>query len=441
MNRFPRHVGVAALVLVFVQPAVGLAQDASFAPMTPAERVYRASRVYGAVLTYFAHWADAPDTATIESAHRAYLAAALTSEDRATFSRASMRFLATFRNGHTFILDLPLVRQGGTLPFSARPLGDRWVVTASRTEGLRAGDVLERIDGRAFEEFFRELRPLLSASTEQWARHMLFMRVPGLTVYAHLFPERFALGLDGGRTVSVDRRSMPGIELGTTEGRWLEPDRLAYVRVPSFSEPVFEKRAVELVREYAKAAALIVDVRGNSGGSTPRELTTALMNRPYRWWTESTPASLPYFRLRAADGSWGYPPFERPELLWRATASEPDAAAYPGRLALLVDGGCLSACEDFVMPFKDNRRAVVAGETTGGSTGQPYMLDLGDGMQAIVGAKREMFPDGSPFEGVGIRPDVDVSPTVDDLRGGRDAVLEAARQRLTNPDSTAQGPR
>jgi carboxyl-terminal processing protease len=313
-------------------------------------------------------------------------------------------------------------------------------VTASGVEALHAGDVLDTIDGRPFEEFFRELRPLIAASTERWARRALFSQAGTLAVYAHLLPERFALGLDGGRRVEVDRRATPGLKSGGTEGRWLEPGRLAYVRVPSFMEPQFEKRAVELVREYADAPALIVDVRENSGGSTPQELTKRLMNRPQRWWTESTPASLPYFRLRA-EGSWEYQPFGRPELLWRSSTSEPEADAYQGRLALLVDAGCLSACEDFVMPFKDNGRALVVGETTGGSTGQPYMLDLGDGMQAIVGAKREMFPDGSPFEGIGIRPDVEASPKIDDLRVGRDVALEGARQRLLEAGTPAQSRR
>jgi carboxyl-terminal processing protease len=190
-----------------------------------------------------AHWPDAPDAATVEAAHRAYVEAALSREDRAAFTRASMRFMATFPNGHTFFLDRPLATRGGALPFSARFVGERWVVTASGTEALRAGDVLETIDGRPFEEFYRD--------------------------------------------------AMPGMELGATEGRWVDPERLGYIRVPSFFEPGFEKRAVELVREYGKAAALIVDVRGNAGGSTPRELTRALMTRPYRWWTESTPAILP----------------------------------------------------------------------------------------------------------------------------------------------------
>jgi carboxyl-terminal processing protease len=430
MDLVARRVRVAALVLACAQTAVALAQVEALAPMPLSERAYRASRVYAAALTYLAHWPDAPDEAAIEAAYRAYLEAALASEERAAFARASMRFLATFRNGHTLFLDLQVARQGGTLPFAAQTVGGRWVVTASRLDALRPGDTVETIDGRPFEEFFRELQPLIATSTERWARRALFMRFGAATVYAHLFRERFVLGLGDGRRVEVDRSAMPGIETRTTEGRWLDPGRLGYVRVHSFSEPAFEKRAIELVREYEKAAALVVDVRGNSGGSTPQELTKRLMNRPHRWWTESTPASLPYFRLRAAEGSWQYQPFGRPELLWRSPTSEPEKDAYPGRLAILVDAGCFSACEDFVLPFKDNGRAVLVGETTGGSSGQPYMLDLGDGMQAIVGAKREMFPDGSPFEGMGIRPDVEVSPTAEDLRRGRDAALESATQRL-----------
>jgi carboxyl-terminal processing protease len=260
------------------------------------------------------------------------------------------------------------------------------------------------------------------------------MQVPGVAPFAHLLPERFVLGLAGGKQVAIDRRSMPDLELGGTEGRWLVPGALAYVRLPSFSTPDHEKRAIELVREYKHAAALIIDVRGNGGGSTPDDLYKALMDRPYRWWTESTPASLPYFRERAAKGTWEYQPFTRSEFLWRSSTSDPAADAYQGRLAVLADAGCLSACEDFVMPFKDNGRGLIVGETTGGSTGQPYVLDFGDGMQAIVGSKREMFPDGAPFEGVGIRPDVVVAPSVEDLRAGRDAVLEMARQRLLAAD-------
>jgi len=111
----------------------------------------------------------------------------------------------------------------------------------------------------------------------------------------------------------------------------------------------------------------------------------------------------------------------------------PVADAFGGRLFVLVDRFCQSACEDFVMPFKDTHRAVVIGETTAGSSGNPYREELGDGMRVAIGAMRYRFPDGRPFEGIGIEPDVVVARTVADLRSGRDAILERALALASAP--------
>ena len=78
------------------------------------------------------------------------------------------------------------------------------------------------------------------------------------------------------------------------------------------------------------------------------------------------------------------------------------------------------------MPFKDNGRATLVGETTAGSSGQPHLIDLGDGFRAWVGAKRETFPDGRIFEGVGIVPDIEIVQQAWNLREGQDRVLNEA---------------
>lgn len=51
-----------------------------------------------------------------------------------------------------------------------------------------------------------------------------------------------------------------------------------------------------------------------------------------------------------------------------------------------------SACEDFLIPFKDNHRALIIGETTSGSTGQPVPIDFGNGMHLAIGARRVFLP-------------------------------------------------
>jgi carboxyl-terminal processing protease len=95
---------------------------------------------------------------------------------------------------------------------------------------------------------------------------------------------------------------------------------------------------------------------------------------------------------------------------------------------LLVDGGCVSACEELVEPFKDSGRGTVVGETTEGCSGLPYVYDFHNGMTLKVAVKRLYFPDGSEFEGVGIKPDVEVHPTIEWLKSGRDLILEKAHE-------------
>jgi C-terminal processing protease CtpA/Prc len=45
-----------------------------------------------------------------------------------------------------------------------------------------------------------------------------------------------------------------------------------------------------------------------------------------------------------------------------------------------------------------------------------------------VSSKRYYLPDGSAFEGVGIKPDVEVRPSLADWKAGRDPVFDKAVQ-------------
>jgi C-terminal processing protease CtpA/Prc len=76
------------------------------------------------------------------------------------------------------------------------------------------------------------------------------------------------------------------------------------------------------------------------------------------------------------------------------------------------------------------KRGKIVGEPTGGSTGQPLTFPLPGGGAARVCTKHDAFGDGTEFVGTGVVPDVAASPTVADLRAGRDTVLQAALREL-----------
>ena len=72
------------------------------------------------------------------------------------------------------------------------------------------------------------------------------------------------------------------------------------------------------------------------------------------------------------------------------------------------------------------------GERTRGSSGQPFLYDFGNGMSIRISSRRMYFPDGSEFEGVGIKPDVEILPSIVDRRSGTDVVLNRALQLVAS---------
>lgn len=437
-----KTITVAAAVVALLQvpthlPAqeVGASGDGQ---LGPSDRAWIASRIYRAVELHFGHWDDVPDL-DLDAAWRTRLDEAMRAPDRRGFSLAMQAFVAGLGNSHTAFSDRRLWEDAGpSHGYDVRPVDGAWIVTWSRRPDLTAGDVIETVDGEPIEAFFERNRGHLNASTDRYARRRLFFGNQ-----RHLWPRAYTLGLSDGREVRIEGEAPPAAEppRPTVEGRWLEPDEVAYIRVGSWNDAVYQERALELLETYRDAPALVVDVRGNGGGTTPVAFISALMERSWRWYAEASPMRIAVFADKAVRGQQGFSDFERPTMAWPASVQRPDSV-YLGRLAILVDAGCHSACEDFAMPFADNGRAVLVGEATAGSSGQPYFEDLGDGMRLMVGMKREFFPDGSRFEGVGVAPDLRVVPTPADVRSARDPELEAATELLrTQAGVGSDGPR
>jgi carboxyl-terminal processing protease len=393
--------------LLFCFGAAAQDRSASDSPkLSLHDRIWIATQIYSSVSANFAHWRGVPNLDFDKEFH-SYLDHILADDDRRNFDMATLALVAKLENGHTRFLDKWFTANfGAPLGFTLRPIGSSWVVTESQIADVHPGDTVRAIDGQAFEAFFHSAAKYIATSSERGARSAL--------VYCpYLFPESFTLQL-ANRTVKITRRrDLPQNQAVFSAE---EKDEGLYMRIPSFGDRNVESSAVKAIEKHLKASFIIIDVRGNGGGSTPQELLTKLIEKPYHIWRESTPDHIGIFR------AWGA---ERGELSWSGTYN-PSDDRYRGPVYLLVDGGCASACEDFVAPFKETQRAVILGEATWGSTGQIISTDFGNGMTLSVSTKRESFPDGSQFEGIGITPTADVHVTGEDLANGRDPVLEKA---------------
>jgi C-terminal processing protease CtpA/Prc len=211
------------------------------------------------------------------------------------------------------------------------------------------------------------------------------------------------------------------------ETRMLESD-ICFIKISNFSSEkvVTEFQQVFDGLDLTGIQGIILDVRFNPGGNSTHAFNIAsfLTDQPL---TASKWKSLSYV---PAYRSWGRPTEwieEGPAII------EPrQGKKYLGPLVVLTGPGTFSAAEDFLVPFKYSRRAVLVGEKTGGSTGNPIVVPLPAGGIFRVVSKRDLFPDGQEFVGIGISPDVELHFTQPDLLNGTDPILQKGIDVIRN---------
>ena len=107
------------------------------------------------------------------------------------------------------------------------------------------------------------------------------------------------------------------------------------------------------------------------------------------------------------------------------------SAHYAGRVAILVERISASAAEIFAAAMQEQHRGTVVGQPTAGYVLSARMRTLPDGGLLEYSDRDLHMTDGRRIEGSGVTPDI-VPPatTLDDLRAGRDPVLDAAVRAL-----------
>jgi carboxyl-terminal processing protease len=374
---------------------------AAEAPGIDAARL--GSAIRDAAVAHFGLW-DPARRASFASAWTHYRSTSVRLEPRDAVALEAIRLVASLRNAHTSIAD-PSFDAGRRwrLPFVLRYVEGAWLVTKSRSRDIPSGAELRTIDGIPAERFFTSHRDLVFASSDAQARTLLEAEMRSVDSDAH--PPR--LTFDEGRELTPSPNVPEAISPRVTF-HWLVTDRVAYIAVPSFDGDTFERDALNALKRFITAEAIVIDVRGNGGGSTPIDFLELLTDRTLPWWNESTNAPLP---ARKPVTGQQIPPAD---------------GHYDGRVVLLADERCIAACEDFVMPLVYGRRARFVGSRTAGSTGKPYVTQLDGGITLALGSIHSTLPDGRPFEGIGIAPTDPAPLRAADVKAGADAQLDRA---------------
>jgi carboxyl-terminal processing protease len=173
--------------------------------------------------------------------------------------------------------------------------------------------------------------------------------------------------------------------------------------VPSFD------RAVDAVRD---CHGVVIDLRGNPGGVAGMVMGTA------GHFLGDTLA-LGFMRTRTAELRFKANPR-------RVRADGSPVQPYDGPLAILVDEMTASTSEFFAAGLQALGRARVFGTSSAGQALPALMVRLPTDDVLMHVIADFTGPGGVRIEGRGVLPDVQVRSTLDDLRSGRDAPLQAA---------------
>jgi len=410
----------------------GAAFETPFRETLPEEeRIAGLARYWAEVRSNFAFFDQVPeldwDAAFLETLPK--VRAAATTAD---YYRVLQGLNARLHDGHTNVYPPKELRPSfytrpalRTAKIEGRVVITRLLDPALAGGGLAPGLEIVAIDGEPVESYAdAKVRPFQAASTPQdlEVRTYDYALLAGAAATEVELLVEDAAGVR--RTVRVVRTPQEELAKVAPPFRPFEltalGDGILRVDLRSFGTPEVAEQWLANWGEIATAKGLILDLRDNGGGNSGHgyRILSTLIDRPSATSVWRTRLYRPSFRAWGNAEGW---------YIADAGSLEPDTEhRFSGPVAVLIGPRTYSAAEDFAVAFDVAERGPMLGAATGGSTGQPLMFALPGGGEARVCSKRDTYPDGREFVGVGVLPDREVTTTVADLRAGRDAVLEAA---------------
>jgi len=217
-------------------------------------------------------------------------------------------------------------------------------------------------------------------------------------------------GDDGTKDIEIirDLIKVPSMEMEiktTADGK-----KIAHITLFQFSDTVyqdFKNAAFEILNE--NVSGIILDMRNNPGGLVNQATDIA------GWFLNVGQVVL---SEQDRDGT-------KMEIKSNGPSN---FASIP--LVVLINEGSASASEILAGALKDDRGALLIGQTSFGKGTVQKILDFEDGSSLKVTVAKWYTPSGVRIQDTGITPDIEVELTADDYDSGKDPQFDRALQEI-----------
>lgn len=397
---------------------------------------------------------------------------------RGAFAEALQRLIARFGDGHAGL-------HGGWAELdSSRSVPCLFVAAGEAVLALRPdrGGFLDpdrprllALDGVPIEGWIAAARPYVPDGSGQLVRERVLGKLRSIELLRRELglPAAESLSLELARPEGTDsvRRALPLTSERPLYGEWprtrtaLLAGDIGYLRLARMEEGSdFLDGLDRAMDAFRHTAGLVIDVRGNGGGSRlpllrlfpyfmgPDEgphvasvaalrlgggaaaLPEGLLADRFSWplsasrWGDEEREAIGRAAARFRP-SWTPPAGEFSPWHWLvlARSDNPRAYSYGAPVVLLMDTGCFSATDIFLGAFAGRPGVTLLGVPSGGGSGRARSAPLAhSGLGVRLSTMISFRPDGAPYDGRGVAPDVLVEAPPEWHVGGRDPQLEAA---------------
>lgn len=402
--------------------------------LTEEEKIAGLSKFWSEIRYNFVNFDLIPDI-NFDSLYFAYLPKVRQSRSTLEYYLLLEQLVVHLRDGHTNVI-MPAELSDSVY---ARPLlrtrliEDKVLIVgiydpALSQKGLAVGQEIVKVNGLPVKDYAaRYVLPTQLSSTPQYklVRGYDFALLRGSLKEPIKLQVRSASNNISEHTiyrVKPEERS-PKLQMPAFVYRMLKGN-IAYVALNTFANDSTAIQFAAKFEEISKAKAIIFDVRNNGGGNTGPGWTilSYLIDKAVLVHTAYTREYRPMYR------AWNN---DQEIFVYKNSIYPNKKHLYTKPVVVLTSPRTFSAAEDFAAAFKTMNRGLIIGDFTGGSSGQPLLINLPGNGTAIICTKRDMLGNGEDFVGIGVKPDKLVTPTISDIRKGVDTELQVAISELT----------
>lgn len=183
-------------------------------------------------------------------------------------------------------------------------------------------------------------------------------------------------------------------------------DSIAYVNI----EHLYNNQISAMMRNLKNTCAIIFDIRG------------------YPNWTVYSLAEF-LNEKRKPFAKFTLPNINYPGVYYYTKPTycgKQNKNYYKGKVIILMNERTQSQAEFTIMALQTAPKAVTVGSQTAGADGDISIITFPGGYKTYMSGIGVYYPDGQETQRIGIRPDVEVKPTIEGLRLDKDEVLEKA---------------